>query len=158
MCKGLKLKQRDRDRPFKTYNYTPAIVYNTDIVTSGDWYLLSAYDIVGDHIRIHELREGEDLLACVEEYQRDHAKAVIVINIKDNATLPTEMTQSLHKLDNFIVAVLPFSEGGSLLDCLQVQFEDDELFARYIIIIFQQGRSSCYCFFGLFCKQFTVCL
>ncbi len=124
------LKTMDHNLPFKTYDYTPAIVCNT--VTCTDWYLLSAYDIVSDHIRIHELREGDNLLACIEEYQRDHTKAVILINTNDTAVLPKEMTQSLHKLDNFIVAVLPFSQGISLLNTLQVQFEDDELFARYV--------------------------
>ena len=120
------MKQKDHTLPFKTYDYTPAIVYNTDIVSDTDWYLLSAYDIVSDHIRIHELREGDDLLACTEEYQRDHAKAVILINTNDTTVLTKDMTQSLHKLDNFIVAVLPFSQGSSLLDTLQIQFEDDE--------------------------------
>ena len=88
------------------------------------------YDIVGDHIRVHELREGDNLLECAKEYRESHAQAMIVINSTEDSSLLSELSRPLRELESFLVAILPHSDGIALLDCLQVQFEDDELFAK----------------------------
>ena len=126
---GLKLKQKDRGLPFRAYNYTPAITYEAEL-TGTDWHLLSLYDMVGDHVRIHELKEGEDLLQCVKGYQRDEARAVIVINTTEDNTLPPDVALPLKAINNFLVGVVPQSVGSDLLECLQELFHDDELYAR----------------------------
>ena len=137
------MKQKDRGLPFRTFDYSPAVVYSPEVAGT-DWYLLSAYDMIGDHIRIHELKEGDDLIGCVEGYQSNHAKAVIVVNNTEDSVLPREVALPLQKLGQFLVGVLPFSAGNSLLECLQVQFEDDELYARCVAAFgIRRGSPGC---------------
>ena len=127
---GLKLKQMSQEYPFKAFDYMPAVVYSADM-RAVDWYVLSDYNIEGDHIRVHELSKGGNLLECAREYQKSHAQAMIVINTTEDSILSSEMSQPLLELERFLVAILPRTEGRGLLDCLQDQVEDDEIYARY---------------------------
>ena len=95
--KGLKLKQKSQKLPFRAFDYTPAINYSADLGPT-DWHLLSVYDIVGDHIRVHELREGDNLLEYAKEYWENHAQAMIVINSTEDSSLLSELSQSLREL------------------------------------------------------------
>ena len=83
------------------------------------------------HIRIHELREEDNLLKCAESYQENHARAMIVINTTEDYTLIPELNYSLHTLDNFFVAILTNDDGMALLGCLKCK-DSPEVYARYI--------------------------
>ena len=125
------MKQKSQTLPFKTLTYAPAVVYNNNTPpTVVDWQLLTLYHVEGNHIRIHELKEGEDLCAAIDEYKSAYAKAVVVINTEESLVLSKEIVRSLKNIGNYLVAVLSHSDGDNLLDCLEVHFED--VFARYV--------------------------
>ena len=124
--KGLQLKKTSRSPPFRAFDYTPAINYSADLRPT-EWHLLSACDIVDDHIRVHELREGDNLLDCAKKYQESHAQALIVINTTNESILSPEMSQSLYNLKNFLVAILPQHESLALRDILD---HNHEIWAR----------------------------
>ena len=58
--KGLQLKKTSHSPLIRAFDYTPAINYSADLGPT-DWHLLSASDTVDDHIKVHELREGDNL-------------------------------------------------------------------------------------------------
>ena len=127
------MKQKSQTLPFKTLTYAPAIVYRTkpNVV---DWQLLTPYHIEGSHIRIHELQEGEDLHAAIDGYKSTYAKAVVIINTEESLILSKEVANSLQNIGQYLVAVLSRSDGDTLLDCLQEQFEDEDMFARCVCV------------------------
>ena len=127
--KGLQLKQESQKIPFRAIDYAPAIIYNPEMVHK-DWCLLSLQHVEDEHIEIHFLSEDDDLLQFAEECRRNHAKAMIVINNAENYTLAPELTKPLQTLESFLVAILPLSEGSSLLECLKVQFANKKFFAK----------------------------
>ena len=110
---------------FRAFDYAPAIMYSADLGPI-DWHLLSECDKDCNHIRIHELREGDNLLECAKKYQKSHAQAMIVINITEDFTFSQELSQSLQKLDHFMIAILSHADGTYLLH----QLKKFELFAR----------------------------
>ena len=83
-----------------------------------DWLLLSSFNTDGEHIRIHKLREGDDLKAAIKSYQSTHARAVIIINNEDSQTLSEESSALLECFDNYLIIVLSSKEGLSLLRSL----------------------------------------
>ena len=128
-CKGLKLKKSHTC--FKSFDYRPALVYPADVTPLG-WHVLSISDMMDDHIRIHELQDGENLLECAKKYHNNHAKAMIIISSTISSDLSQEQRQSLQKLDHFLVAaVLTNPDGMALLECIQnVEGADEKLFGR----------------------------
>ena len=110
---------------FKAFDYAPAIMYSVDLGPI-DWHLLSECDKDCNHIRIHELREGDNLLEFARTYRESHAQAMIVINTTEDFSLSQELSQSLQKLDHFLIAIVPHANGTYLLD----QLKKFELLAR----------------------------
>ena len=120
----MNLKSHKHDS-FIAFDYAPAIMYSADLGPI-DWHLLSECDKDCNHVRIHELREGNNLFECARKYQESHAQAMIVINTTEDFNLSLELSQSLQKLDHFLIAILPHANGTDLLHLLR-KFE---LFAR----------------------------
>ena len=81
-----------------------------------DWHLLSSFHVEGAHIRIHNLKEGNDLKADIKSYQSAHARAVIIINNEESQILSKRFSASLDGFDNFLIVVLSSSEGASLYE------------------------------------------
>ena len=122
---GLKVKFKSPDQQLHqlSFDYITPFLDNHNLPASTDWYILTADNVQDDHIRIHELKEGDDLFKCAKEYQESHAKAMAVINITciDHRDCiitpdPNHLTQ---KLDNFVVAILPHAESKHLHDCFK---------------------------------------
>ena len=96
------------------------------------WRLISDVDVVGEHIHVHELSQGGDLMSAIQEYREVHAKAVVLINTEDSymLQLPEDVVAGLKGLGGFIVAVLCKSDGEKLLDCLQKQYDEEDIMAK----------------------------
>ena len=92
-----------------------------------------------EHIRVHELveeelaREGEGLLAILQNYQVGHAKAVVLINTDETLALPESVGNSLERLAGYPMVVITRSNGDQLLECLNMQCEDEELHAQLVV-------------------------
>ena len=123
---GLQLKQRSQNLPFKTLTYAPAVVYNTR-PTVVDWQLLTLYPIEGNHIRIHDLKEDNNLRAAIDEYKSTNALGVVVINSEESISLSEEIVKSLGDIGLYLVAVVSHSDGDTLL---QLQNGDEDVYAR----------------------------
>lgn len=95
-----------------------------------DWRLLSLFHVESEHIRVHDLREGDDLKADIEKYRSEHAMAVIIINNEETQILSKKFSSSLEGFNNFLIAVLSASEGSSLYEFLSN--DEHEIHARYV--------------------------
>lgn len=118
-----------------TYASVPAGAQPTHV----DWRLLESGDVVSEHIRVHELteedlkEEGEGLLITLHEYQGAHAKAVVIVNLNETLTLPEGVGKKLEGLAGYPVVVITRSSGDRVLDCLQVEYEDEEVHAQLVV-------------------------
>ena len=125
---GLQLRHANTDNVFKHYSYTMAHPYSTAQPKLVDWYLLSSFHIESEHIRIHELREGDDLKEAIKNYQSAHTRAVIITNNKESQTLSKKWSASLEGFNNYLIIVLSSKEGSSLFEILD---DDHEIHAKY---------------------------
>ena len=126
---GLQLRQFNQELPFKTFAYTHAIPSKTS-PTPVDWCLLASFHIEGEHIHLHELKEGQDLKASIEEYVSACAKAVVIVNSNETCKLPDDIVTSLKDFEGYLIAVISSSDGTTLFDCLETQFQDKEVYAK----------------------------
>ena len=126
---GLQLRQSNQELPFKTFTYTPAIPSKTP-PTPVDWRLLASFHVEGEHIRLHELKEGQDLKASIEEYRSEYAKAVVVVNSNNTRKLPDDIVTTLKDFEGYLIAVISSSDGTTLFDCLETQFQDEDVYAK----------------------------
>ena len=106
-----------------------------------DWLLLSSFNADGEHIRIHKLREGDDLKVAIKSYQSTHARAVIIINNEDSQTLSEESSALLECFDNYLIIVLSSKEGSSLFEILD---DDHEIHAKYGVREFDIREFTCF--------------
>ena len=102
--------------------------YSTAQPKPVDWRLLSSFHVESEHIRIHELKEGDDLKAAIKSYQSAHARAVVIINNEESQTLSKKWSAALEGFDNYLIIVLSSKEGSSLFEILD---DDQEIHAKY---------------------------
>lgn len=125
-----------QEQPFRGYTYLP--VPQDAVPIPVDWRLLESGDVESEHIRVHDLQreeleeEGKGLVAALKVYQAAYAKAVVIINVVETLILPKEVEIKMKELEGFPVVVVTRSDGERLLECLQVQHEDDELHAQLV--------------------------
>lgn len=86
-------------------------------------------DVEGEHIRLHELKKGDNLRAAIGDYRVAHAKAVIVVNTENSLLLPQAIRNSLEDLGDYPVVVVEHSTGERLLAFFNNE-EADEVYAR----------------------------
>ena len=102
--------------------------YSTAQPKPVDWRLLSSFHVESEHIRIHELKEGDDLKEAIKSYQSAHARAVVIINNEESQTLSKKWSAALEGFDNYLIVVLSSKEGSSLFEILD---DDHEIHAKY---------------------------
>ena len=105
-----------------------------------EWQLLKSADVERDHIRVHELMEeelageGEGLLAVLQNYKAGrHVKAVVLISTDETLGLLESAGRKFEWLAGYPVAVITRSDGDQLLECLNVQYKDEELHAQLVV-------------------------
>ncbi len=83
---GLKLRLKDKT-PITAYTYTLFPLMDK-CVPAVEWKLLVTGDgVQSQHIRCHQLIEGDDLSMLVSDFKEKHAKAVILINTHDSYSI-----------------------------------------------------------------------
>ena len=58
-----------------------------------DWKPLVTDDVQAQHIRCHELQEGDELSMLVANFKGQHAKALILINTQDNYSIAPQFLE-----------------------------------------------------------------
>ena len=128
---GLQLRMPRQQLPFRGFTYAPVSPGNQPIRV--DWQLLECGNVEGDHIRVHELVEGEGLVTILRDYQAAHAKAVVLINTDETLVLPERVGKMLVGLSGYPVVIITRSSGEQLLECLNTQYKEEELLARLVV-------------------------
>ncbi|KAL5466919.1 hypothetical protein EMCRGX_G031082 [Ephydatia muelleri] len=87
-----------------------------------DWKVLAAEDegIEGEHIRCLLLKEGEDLGQLVEQFQSDHAKAIVFVNSREDFMVEA---QQWPQGSSIPVLLLKASDGKKLLSTVDTNSE-----------------------------------
>ena len=124
-----------QELPFRGFTYAPVSLESSPIRV--DWQLLNFWDVEDDHIRVHELVEGEEeaegLVTILRDYQAAHAKAVVLINTSETLALPESLGKKLEESVGYPVVVITRSSGDQLLECLSMQYGDEELNACLVV-------------------------
>ena len=106
---------------------------------SVEWRLLESGDVESEHIRVHDLQDeelendGEILITTLQEYRTAYAKAVVIISLTESLALPEGVSKRIEGLTGYPVVVISRNEGDRLLECLNVQYEDEELLAQLVV-------------------------
>ena len=125
-----------QEGPFRWFSYSPVPPGAQPIHV--DWRLLESGDVESEHIRVHQLveenleGEGEGLVTILHDYQGAHAKAVVLIGTDESLILPEGVGKKLEGLAGYPVVLITRSDGDQLLECLNVQYEDEELHAQLV--------------------------
>ena len=69
-----------------------------------DWKPLVIDDVESQHIRCHELQEGDELSMLVANFKAKHAKALILINTQDNYSIASQFLEG--RVHYFIYALV----------------------------------------------------
>ena len=131
---GLQLRRPKQGQPFRGFTYLP--VPPRSLPISVEWRLLESGDVESEHIRVHDLQEeelendGETLIAKLQDYQTAYAKAVVIISSTDSLALPDGVSKGIEGLTGYPVVVISRNDGDRLMECLNVQYEDEELLAQ----------------------------
>ena len=134
---GLQLRRPKQEQPFRGFSYSPVPQRSQPI--SVDWRVLESGDVESEHIRVHDLQEeelendGETLIATLQDYQTAHAKAVVIISLTESLALPEGVSKKIEGLAGYPVVVISRHDGDRLMECLNVQFEDEELLAQLVV-------------------------
>ena len=106
---------------------------------SVEWRLLESGDVESMHIRVHDLQEeelvndGETLIATLQDYRTAYAKAVVIISLTQSLALPKGVSKRIEGLTGYPVVVISRNDCEQLMECLNVQYEDEELLARLVV-------------------------
>ena len=102
--------------------------------------LLESGVVESEHIRLHDLQreelenDGETLIATLQDdYRTAYAKAVVIISLTQSLALPKGVSKRIEDLTGYPVVVISRSDGEQLMECLNVQYEDEELLARLVV-------------------------
>ena len=124
-----------QELPFRGFTYAP--VSPGSPLIGVDWQLLKFGEVEGGHIRVHELVEGEEegegLVAILRDYQAAQSKAVVLINTSETLALPESVGKKLKESVGYPVVVITRSSGDRLLECLSIQYGDEELDACLVV-------------------------
>ena len=66
----------------------------------------------------------------IEEYRSAHAKAVVVVNSSETRKLPDDIVTTLKNFEGYLIAVISSSDGTTLFDCLETQFQEEDIYAK----------------------------
>ena len=66
----------------------------------------------------------------IEEYRSAHAKAVVVVNSSETRKLPDDIVTSLKIFEGYLIAVISSSDGTTLFDYLETQFQEEDIYAK----------------------------
>ena len=86
-----------------------------------DWKLLLTEDARRQHIRCHELQDGDNLRELIASFQKAYAVAVVLINTSDDYILQSSFLSGAQR-SYFPVMVLTNSDGIDLLQIMK-QYE-----------------------------------
>ena len=124
-----------QELPFRGFTYASVTLGSQPIRV--DWQLLKFGHVEGDHIRVHELVEGEEegegLVAILRDYQAAQSKAVVLINTSETLALPESVGKKLKESVGYPVVVITRSSGDRLLECLCTQYGEEELDACLVV-------------------------
>ena len=121
------MKLDSQDLPFASFTY--ALSPLTDKLTPVDWKLLVTEDVECQHIRYHELRDGENFLELITDLQKAHTLAVVLINTSENYSLCASFLIGIQESHISVpVLLLTRSDGMKLLN--KVEKCNENVFAR----------------------------
>ena len=122
---GLKLKLLDSDCSFHSFTYSLFPTMEKSLPVS--WQYLATEDIKSDNIRCHHLQPGDTVAELLNEFRKNCAKAVVLINTVDNYQLSQEFVVGVPQL-TFPVVVVKQTDGDKILKCFK--FYSGEVHAR----------------------------
>ena len=109
---GLQLKLNGQDLPFASLTY--ALSPLTNKLVPVDWQLIVTEDVRSQHIRCHELQDGDNLRELIAGFRKAYTVAVVLINTSDNYILQPSFLSGAQR-SYFPVLVLTKSDGKELL-------------------------------------------
>ena len=55
---------------------------------------------------------------------------MVIVNSNETHKLPDDIVTSLKDFEGYLIAVISSSDGTTLFDCLETQFQDEDIYAK----------------------------
>ena len=123
---GLKLKLEKQTALLHSFSY--ALFPTLERSSPVDWQYLVTEHQETQNIRVHQLQKGEKLQELLKEFQQSYAKAVLLINIEDDYTLPPEVVSSVTEV-LYPVLIVTRSDGEEILKYVE-KYDGEGIYAR----------------------------
>ena len=85
--------------------------------------------VEGQHIRCHELQQGQSLLELISSCQNSDAKGLILVNNEDTHVLNSEFLVGAKDKGRFPVLLLSKGDGAAMMKVFD-RYENDEVLAK----------------------------
>ena len=123
---GLKLKLQSQTAHLQCFSY--ALFPTMERSCPVGWQYLVTEHEEAENIRLHQISEGDNLGALLEEFKQSYAKAVVFINTEDSYELGEGLVSSVQEVP-FPLLVVKKSDGEEIVRCLE-RHVGDCIYAR----------------------------